>query len=145
MSTLIVTIHVIVCVALILIVLLQTGKGASMGVSFGGGASQTLFGSSGAGTFLTKLTTGAAVIFMITSLVLAYMSSHETVESVMTEVEAPISAPQEEAAGEATQETTKETQQEATQEAAQVPAPAQETQQKKETGAEPASPKSSEQ
>ena len=145
MSTLIVIIHIVVCVALILIVLLQTGKGASMGVSFGGGSSQTLFGSSGAGTFLTKLTTGAAVVFMLTSLVLAYMSGHKAVKSVMTEVEVPISAPQEEAAGEAPQETTKAAQQEATQEATQVPAPTQEMQQGGETGSAPASPQSSKQ
>ncbi len=67
-------IHVIVCFALILIVLLQAGKGAEMGAAFGG-ASQTIFGSSGAVGFLTKLTTVAAVVFMITSLVLAFTSS----------------------------------------------------------------------
>jgi preprotein translocase subunit SecG len=62
--------HVLVCFALILIVLLQAGKGAEMGAAFGG-ASQTLFGSSGAMGFLTKLTTAAAIIFMMTSLLLA--------------------------------------------------------------------------
>ena len=67
-------IHVIVCFALILIVLLQAGKGAEMGAAFGG-ASQTIFGSSGAVGFLTKLTTVAAVVFMITSLLLAFTSS----------------------------------------------------------------------
>jgi preprotein translocase subunit SecG len=64
-------IHVMACVFLIVVVLLQTGKGADMGAVFGGG-SQTLFGSSGAGNFLTKLTTGTAIAFMITSLVLTY-------------------------------------------------------------------------
>ncbi len=103
MSTIFVIIHIVVCVALILIVLLQTGKGASMGMSFGGGASQTLFGSSGAGTFLTKLTTGAAVIFMLTSLGLAYMSGHKTVESVMSDITPPVSAPEEEGVYEKTQ------------------------------------------
>jgi preprotein translocase subunit SecG len=63
--------HVAACVFLIVVVLLQTGKGADMGAVFGGG-SQTLFGSSGAGNFLTKLTTGTAIAFMITSLVLTY-------------------------------------------------------------------------
>ena len=67
-------IHVIVCFALILIVLLQAGKGAEMGAAFGG-ASQTIFGSSGAVGFLTKLTTIAAVVFMVTSLLLAFTSS----------------------------------------------------------------------
>jgi preprotein translocase subunit SecG len=114
MSTVVIVIHIVVCVALILIVLLQTGKGASMGVSFGGGGSQTLFGSSGASTFLTKLTTGAAVVFMLTSLGLAYMSGHKTVESVMSEVTPPVSAPEEEGAQEKTQapEPTQHTEQE---------------------------------
>jgi preprotein translocase subunit SecG len=71
---LITVLHILVCVALILIVLLQAGKGAEMGAAFGG-ASQTIFGSSGAMGFLTKLTTVAAVIFMITSLLLAFTST----------------------------------------------------------------------
>src|SRR5262245_64319444 len=64
-------IHVLACLFLIVVVLLQTGKGADMGAVFGGG-SQTLFGSSGAGNFLTKLTTGTATAFMLTSLILTY-------------------------------------------------------------------------
>ncbi len=68
--------HVFVCFALILIVLLQAGKGAEMGAAFGG-ASQTIFGSSGAMGFLTKLTTVAAIIFMITSLLLALTSTRQ--------------------------------------------------------------------
>ena len=75
--------HVLVCFALILIVLLQAGKGAEMGAAFGG-ASQTIFGSSGAMGFLTKLTTVAAVIFMITSLILAF-SSTKRASTVMKE------------------------------------------------------------
>src|SRR5438093_11745056 len=67
-------IHVFACFFLIVVVLLQTGKGADMGAVFGGG-SQTLFGSSGAGNFLTKLTTGTAIAFMITSLILTYGAS----------------------------------------------------------------------
>ena len=77
MSVFFIVIHVIVSIALILIVLLQTGKGADMGAAFGGGSSQTLFGSSGSSTILSKATTVAAVIFMLTCLVLAYASSHE--------------------------------------------------------------------
>jgi preprotein translocase subunit SecG len=61
--------HVLVCIFLICIVLLQSGKGAEMGAAFGG-SSQTLFGSRGAATFLNKLTTIAAVLFMVTSLLL---------------------------------------------------------------------------
>ena len=75
--------HILVCIALVLIVLLQAGKGAEMGAAFGG-ASQTIFGSSGAMGFLTKLTTVAAVIFMITSLLLAFASSRRA-STVMKE------------------------------------------------------------
>lgn len=78
MNALLVALHVIVCIALILIVLLQRGKGAEMGATLGGGSSQTLFGSRGATTFLGKLTTTAAIIFMLTSLVLAVMSKRTT-------------------------------------------------------------------
>jgi preprotein translocase subunit SecG len=87
-------IHIIVCFALILIVLLQAGKGAEMGAAFGG-ASQTIFGSSGAMGFLTKLTTVAAVIFMITSLLLAFTSTRRasTVIKDRPVQEAPV-APQ---------------------------------------------------
>ncbi len=74
--TVIAIIHLIVAVALILIVLLQTGRGSEIGAAFGGGSSQTLFGSSGSSKFMTKLTTGAVVVFMLTSLSLAYFYSH---------------------------------------------------------------------
>ena len=90
MSTFLVIIHTIVSIALILIILLQTGKGADMGAAFGGGSSQTLFGSTGSSTFLGKLTTVAAVVFMLTSLGLAYLSGHRTTSSIMTDTKAPI-------------------------------------------------------
>jgi preprotein translocase subunit SecG len=90
MSVIVIVLHVIVCIALIMIVLLQTGKGADMGAAFGGGSSQTLFGSTGAGSFLGKATTVAAVIFMLTSLTLAYMSSSQTSTSLMDDATAPI-------------------------------------------------------
>ena len=90
MSTFFIIMHVIVSIALIMIVLLQTGKGADMGAAFGGGSSQTLFGSSGASTFLGKATTVAAVIFMLTSLVLAYRSGLTTGDSIMMDKKAPI-------------------------------------------------------
>ena len=93
MSILLIIIHIIVCIALIMIVLLQTGKGADMGAAFGGGSSQTLFGSTGASTFLSKATTAAAIIFMVTSLGLAYLSSHRTGESVVTGTPAPVENP----------------------------------------------------
>jgi preprotein translocase subunit SecG len=77
MNTLLTVLHVIVCVFLILVVLLQAGKGGGMGIAFGGGGSQTVFGSSGAGNFLTRLTSITAVIFMVTSLALAHASSQQ--------------------------------------------------------------------
>ena len=83
MSVVITTLHISAGLFLILVVLLQTGKGAAMGSAFGGGASQTMFGSSGAGNFLTKLTTAVAIVFMLTSLTLATMSSDTTRDSVI--------------------------------------------------------------
>ncbi|OFE13661.1 preprotein translocase subunit SecG [Pseudohongiella acticola] len=71
METLVVVVHVIAAIAIIGLVLLQQGKGADAGAAFGSGASQTVFGSSGSGNFLTRSTTVAAVIFFATSLVLA--------------------------------------------------------------------------
>ena len=74
MFTLILIIHIIVCFFLIFIVLVQSGKGAELGAAFGG-SSQTLFGARGAATFFSKLTTIAAVVFMITSLSLAMIEA----------------------------------------------------------------------
>jgi preprotein translocase subunit SecG len=88
MATLLIIVHIIVCLALIMIVLLQTGKGASMGAAFGG-SSQTIFGSSGATPFLTKLTTIVAVVFMFTSLVLAFIHGPGTSTSVVGNSSAP--------------------------------------------------------
>jgi preprotein translocase subunit SecG len=70
MYTTIVVLHLIVCLFLIFIILIQSSKGAEMGAAFGG-SSQTLFGSRGAATFLSKMTTVAAILFMVTSLTLA--------------------------------------------------------------------------
>jgi preprotein translocase subunit SecG len=75
MHTLVTILHVLACLILIMIVLLQAGKGANMGAAFGG-SSQTVFGSSGAGTFLGKMTAGVAIVFMLTSLVLTYTAAH---------------------------------------------------------------------
>lgn len=74
MITLLLTVHIMVAFFLIFIVLIQSGKGAELGAAFGG-SSQTLFGSRGAATFFSKLTTIAAVAFMVTSLSLAIVST----------------------------------------------------------------------
>ena len=86
MATFILIIHLIVCFFLITIVLVQGGKGAELGAAFGG-SSQTLFGARGAATFFSKLTTGAAVIFMLTSFTLALVTSKGG--SVVKKVPAP--------------------------------------------------------
>ncbi|BDG06384.1 preprotein translocase subunit SecG [Anaeromyxobacter oryzae] len=74
MITLVTILHVVVCVFLILVILLQAGKGGGM-AGLGGGASQTVFGGRGSQTFLGKVTSVSAAIFMITSLTLAYQAS----------------------------------------------------------------------
>lgn len=89
MQTAITVFHVIGALVLIIVILLQSGKGAAMGSGLGGGSSQTMFGSSGAGNFLTKLTTGLAILFMVTSLTLATLSSKKDSRSVMKGVEQP--------------------------------------------------------
>lgn len=67
--------HILVCVVLIIVVLLQAGRGSSMGLTFGGGASQTVFGSTGGKSFFARLTTGLAIVFMVTSITLSIISS----------------------------------------------------------------------
>jgi len=90
MQTVITVFHVIGALILIVAILLQAGKGAAMGSGLGGGSSQTMFGSSGAGNFLTKLTTGVAILFMITSLALAVLSTKKDSRSIMQGVEDPV-------------------------------------------------------
>ena len=82
MDTLLIIVHVLVCLFLVGVVLLQHGKGADIGASFGG-SSQTLFGTEGPLPLLNKITTAAAIIFMLTSLALAYISSQTGNTSVM--------------------------------------------------------------
>lgn len=98
MITAIIILHVVVSIGLILVVLLQTGKGAEVGAVFGG-SSSTIFGSSGAGNFLTRLTTGMAIVFMGTSLTLGYFSAKRPAATIFdarppaTEPRAPIQSP----------------------------------------------------
>ncbi len=93
MRIFLVSLHVIVSAILILMVLLQKGKGADIGATFGG-ASNTVFGPRGAQSFLAKLTTGAAVLFMVTSLGLAITSSKKSsiMEGVKQEQTQPATA-----------------------------------------------------
>lgn len=93
MDILLLVLHIVVCLALIGIVLLQGGKGAEVGATFGAGASQTIFGASGSQTFLGKMTTGAAVIFMLTSLALAIFWGRPGGSSVMPDQVAPATPP----------------------------------------------------
>ncbi len=78
MSTLIIILHIVVCLILILAVMLQSGKAADLAGAFGGGGSQTAFGSRGSANLLSKITTASAVIFMLTSLGLWVVSGRDT-------------------------------------------------------------------
>lgn len=88
MEILVTIVHVVACIILVLVVLLQAGKGADMGAVFGG-ASSTIFGSSGAGNFLTRLTTGAAIVFMATSLGLTWVGTRGGGSTIMPESGVP--------------------------------------------------------
>ena len=88
MYTLAVSIHLIVCFLMIAAILLQAGKGAEIGASFGG-SSQTVFGSRGPGTFLSKVTVGAAIVFMLSSLSLAVLSRQANTSSTVIDLHPP--------------------------------------------------------
>ncbi|MCP5242530.1 MAG: preprotein translocase subunit SecG [Burkholderiales bacterium] len=78
METLVWSIHVILAVVLIVLVLLQQGKGADMGAAFGSGSAGSLFGASGSATFLSRTTSVIATLFFITSMSLTYLTMHQT-------------------------------------------------------------------
>ncbi len=99
MSTAIVILHIFVSIFLIITVLLQAGKGADIGSVFGGGSSQTLFGSAGPAPFLSKVTAACAVIFMLTSLYLTYVSARKETASIMEGVPAVKQVPAETPSG----------------------------------------------
>ena len=84
--------HIAVSIFMIAVVLLQSGKGAEMGASFGSSGSQSVFGAGGGSTFLSKMTTGVAVIFMLTSLTLAYISGQPSSSSIMSSKIRPAAA-----------------------------------------------------
>jgi preprotein translocase subunit SecG len=130
------TLHVIVCVILVLVVLLQSGKGADLAGAFGGGATQTAFGSRGPASFLSKMTTIAAVVFMLTSISLSMISTQTEAKSILETTKqkqnaapvkkapagAPVTAPTPEQINQKVEELQKQKQQQST------PAPAQQKQ-----------------
>ena len=96
MYILLVVIHVMVCFLMVGAILLQSGKGAEIGASFGG-SSQTVFGSRGPANFLSKFTVVVAAVFMLTSLSLAILAKERTFSSTVIDLnkkEAPHAAPE---------------------------------------------------
>lgn len=91
MFELILIVHIIIAALLIITVLLQQGRGADAGANFGGGSSQSVFGSRGSATFLSRFTAILASLFFITSLSLAYIASQEVkgYQSVVSETAQP--------------------------------------------------------
>jgi preprotein translocase subunit SecG len=98
MENVILVFHVLVALGIIGLILLQQGKGAEMGASFGAGASQTVFGSQGSGNFFSRATGVLATVFFVTSFALAVVAKQSagvSVEAgipVVTEVQAPVDA-----------------------------------------------------
>ena len=87
-TSLLLSFHVLIAIIIVVLVLLQKGKGADMGSAFGAGASGTLFGAKGSANFLSRTTAVLATIFFITSLTLAYLNKGTTIsESVLDEVD----------------------------------------------------------
>ena len=91
MLTIITTLHVLAALAIVALVLLQQGKGADAGAAFGAGGSGTVFGARGAASFLTRTTAALAVVFFLTSLGLAWISSQQVERrSVVERTEVPV-------------------------------------------------------
>lgn len=85
MQAVLLVIHIVIALALIGVILIQTGKGADIGAAFGGGSSQTVFGGRGPTTFLHRLTTALAALFMVTSIVLTIYAAKGGPTSVIPE------------------------------------------------------------
>lgn len=92
MKSLLLAFHIILCIVMIAVVLLHRGKGAELGAAFGGGSSQTLFGPRGAATFLNKVATVIAVLFMLSSFFLTYITTRS--KSVVSDVNVPVKTQQ---------------------------------------------------
>jgi preprotein translocase subunit SecG len=86
-------IHILVCIGLVLVVLLQAGKGAGLGNIFGGGGSDQLFSAPSGSAFVRKLTTIMALIFLFTSVTLTLLSSRRSQRSLMESIPMPAGAP----------------------------------------------------
>ncbi len=99
MYSLVLFVHVMICIILVLLILMQRGKGADMGSSFGAGASATVFGAAGSASFLVKLTAVFGVLFFVMSLVLGAMSVtranqlNPALAAIKAAENAPIAAP----------------------------------------------------
>jgi preprotein translocase subunit SecG len=90
MQTALLVIHILITISLIGLILIQRGKGADIGAAFGSGASNTVFGSQGSASFLTRTTAILATLFFITSLSLAYFSTQKVDKQSVTEISAPV-------------------------------------------------------
>jgi len=93
MITLVTLIHIIVCFFIIIVVLLQSGSAGDVAAAFGGMGSQTAFGPRGTATVFSRLTTWCAIIFMLTSMALTYITSTRGSSSVMDRVPTPVETP----------------------------------------------------
>lgn len=109
MELIITIIHIVVCILLVVVVLLQTGKGAEVGAVMGGGGSQALFGGAGSGNFLSKLTVYAGVAFMITSIGLTILSRSGGSGSIMDDMPDPEPAAEQPFAADTTESSTSTT------------------------------------
>ena len=90
MSVIVLILHAVAALGVIVLVLLQQGKGADMGAAFGSGSAGSLFGASGSANFLSRTTAVLAAIFFATSLGLTYLSSHKAASGVMAHVEVKV-------------------------------------------------------
>ena len=89
MQTLILVLHILAAIGIVVLVLLQHGKGADMGAAFGSGSAGSLFGSAGAANFLSRSTAILAAVFFLTSLALTYFSSPSKSSGVVQQLEMP--------------------------------------------------------
>ena len=89
MLAFLISVHMVIAVALIVLVLVQRGRGAEIGAAFGSGASQTVFGSRGSASFMTRITAALATLFFISSLTLAYVYSQRVERASVTDLPVP--------------------------------------------------------